>query len=108
MQTNTLEEQSLAKDQAFRDKYDYRQMNVVEFHTIYFSYSIVDIYRRINGPRFVEINADVSMADVESRVFEVLEKTFPALCRWENQHYIYVLIVPVFGGLLMLSIINGC
>lgn len=41
--------------------------------------SIVDIYRRIEGPQFLEINADESMAEVESRVFEKLEMFFPAL-----------------------------
>lgn len=43
--------------------------------------SIVDIYRRIHGPQFFEINADVSMAEVESRICEKLELTFPALRR---------------------------
>lgn len=39
----------------------------------------MDIYRRIDGPQFFEINADESMAEVESRVFDKLELLFPAL-----------------------------
>lgn len=37
------------------------------------------IYRRIEGPQFLEINADVSMEEVERRICDELEMTFPAL-----------------------------
>ncbi|KAG4072655.1 hypothetical protein HA402_004744 [Bradysia odoriphaga] len=60
LQTNTPEEQSIAKDQSFRER-------------------IVDVYRRIKGPPFCEINADASMEEVENRLFEKIETTFPAL-----------------------------
>ncbi|KAJ6633819.1 UMP-CMP kinase 2, mitochondrial [Pseudolycoriella hygida] len=60
LRTNTPEEQSLAKNQIFRDR-------------------IIDVYRRIKGPRFCEINADASMEEIENRIFEMLELNFPAL-----------------------------
>lgn len=59
-QTNTVEEQSLAKDKTFRE-------------------NIVDIYRRIKGPQFVEIDADASMEEVQGRVFKTVEAAFPVL-----------------------------
>ncbi|CAG7725937.1 unnamed protein product [Allacma fusca] len=60
LQTNTPEEQSLAKDQAFRE-------------------NIVSVYRSIKGPKFVEIDADASKEEVQNRIFKVVEAAFPAL-----------------------------
>lgn len=54
---------------------------VINFVTFASLNSIVDIYRRIQGPQFFEINADESLAEVEGRIFEHLELTFPTLRR---------------------------
>lgn len=42
----------------------------------------MDIYRRIEGPQFFEINADGPLAEVESRVVEKIEILFPTLSQW--------------------------
>jgi len=64
--TNTVEEKTLAENESFRK-------------------SLLELYRTISGPKFLELNVDGEQPFVEAKIFQTVVDHFPLLSKVKKQ-----------------------